>query len=150
MNYLDIDTYLIENKRRNQSLDQHRINKIRKAVATFDPLITQEPDANDVTIDLLAEESSNALVRNQYLEPESSNVDNCSGQTSDTRTDQGALVIVQKMGIKLHCKRCDHSWIFSGKLTRYFASCPRCHSSIRIKPLPNKAPKHKEPRHNKT
>jgi hypothetical protein len=86
-NYLDLDNYLNENKRRNQSIDQRRINKIRKAATTFEPLTTREPDANNVTLDLLAEESFNALVRNQHLEPESPNVDNCSGQISDYEPD---------------------------------------------------------------
>ena len=52
-----LDDYLIENKRRDHVADQHKRRRINKAAATFDPLTTQESDANDITLDLLAEKS---------------------------------------------------------------------------------------------
>jgi hypothetical protein len=54
-NYLD--DCLIENRRRDDVADQHKLRPINKAAATFDPLTTHESDDHDITLDLLAEKS---------------------------------------------------------------------------------------------
>ena len=54
-NYLD--DYLMEDKRRDQVADQHKRRRLNKAAATFDPLTTQESDANHITLDILTEKS---------------------------------------------------------------------------------------------
>ena len=78
-NYLD--DYLIENKRRDHVADQHKLRRINKAAVTFDPLTTQESDANDVTIDLLAEKSEwGALVNKSRA------------KSSETYTDTVAIL----------------------------------------------------------
>lgn len=54
-----------------------------------------------------------------------------------TESEENNLVHVQKIGIKLTCKRvtCGHSWVFSGSLKKYYTTCPRCHSSVPIKSI---------------
>ena len=103
----------IENRQCNHIADQYKLSKINKASATFDPLETTEPytNENDVTLDLLAEESrNNAFVISGTKSP---NVENAGRElTSESSADQG-LVLVQKVGKKLSCKHCGHSWIFS-------------------------------------
>lgn len=37
------------------------------------------------------------------------------------------------MATTLHCKKCGNIWIYLGKST-YCASCPRCHTSVLLKP----------------
>ena len=53
---------LIKNKRRDHVADQHKLRRINKAAETFDPLTTQESDANDVTLDLAEKSEWGALV----------------------------------------------------------------------------------------
>ena len=112
-NYLD--DCLIENKRRNHVADQHKLKRITKAAATFDPLTTQEPDANDVTLDLLAEESECGVLVNKSrakssdTDTDTDTVAILDRQTSDTSIDK-ELVLIQKMGLRLYRKNCGNLW----------------------------------------
>ncbi|MGA9843481.1 MAG: hypothetical protein WBQ25_14315 [Nitrososphaeraceae archaeon] len=114
-NYLD--DCLIENKRRSHVADQHKLKRITKAAATFDPLTTQEPDANDVTLDLLAEESECGVLVNKSrakssdtdTDTDTDTVAILDRQTSDTSIDK-ELVLIQKMGLRLYCKNCGNLW----------------------------------------
>lgn len=36
--------------------------------------------------------------------------------------------------MKLKCKRCGYVWDFSGK-AKWYASCPRCRTTVRIKDI---------------
>ncbi|MGA9843352.1 MAG: hypothetical protein WBP64_10915 [Nitrososphaeraceae archaeon] len=151
-NYLD--DYLIENKRRNHVADQHKLRRINKAAATFDPLTAQEPDANDVTLDLLAEESECGVLVNKSRAKSSDNYTDTVAildrQTSDTTLDK-ELVLIQKMGLRLYCKNCGDLWVYSGKLdaSRYMphvvVAIVRSVSSHQILQLPVTPSEGREP-----
>ena len=40
-------------------------------------------------------------------------------------------MIPERKAIRLHCKRCGHNWLYTGR-GPYYASCPICRSSIKI------------------
>lgn len=138
-NLTDLDEYLTENHKRNREHDIANLSKISEPGRNFDPLETTEPDNDNVTLDLLAEESKSSNVFAISRTKSKTPIENARReQTSDTSADQG-LILLQKVGKKLQCRHCGHRWIFSGKLSRYYTGCPRCHSSIRIKPIQHKS-----------
>jgi Zn finger protein HypA/HybF involved in hydrogenase expression len=42
------------------------------------------------------------------------------------------VIIPERIGKKLNCKRCNHQWIYTGK-NEFTCSCPHCKTTISIK-----------------
>ena len=58
--------------------------------------------------------------------------------------EEGALVIEQRLGRRLHCDSCQHDWTYFQKDNskpekyKFYVSCPRCRYNVKIKYTTNR------------